>query len=283
MKIISLFLVIILLGCAQPQQQIEKHQTESKLAQPKLIYQLQNTNFNELKQSDADILVIDIDDSEFTSQQIKELTKEKIVLSYLSIGEAESYRSYWQDDWKPDNPSFVDKENPEWEENYKVKFWEEEWQNIIIEQLDKIIDKGYSGAYLDLIDSYEYYAYLSSINSRQEMIDFVILLSMHARSKNPNFLILPQNALELTQEENYLAAIDGVGKEDTWYDNNKKLNQEDIDYETKLLKSIKNQNKLTLVIDYPTKEEKICDFYQLAQNFSPYHSNRELDKINIPC
>ena len=47
----------------------------------------------------------------------------KTVLCYLSIGEAESYRPYWQKSWKTEKPAFLLKENPNWAGNYRVKYW----------------------------------------------------------------------------------------------------------------------------------------------------------------
>jgi cysteinyl-tRNA synthetase len=52
-------------------------------------------------------------------------------------------------------------ENPEWEGNYKVKYWEKEWQDIIFgnedSYLQKILDAGFDGVYLDIIDAFEYF------------------------------------------------------------------------------------------------------------------------------
>ncbi|NOX86519.1 MAG: hypothetical protein GXO86_11260, partial [Chlorobi bacterium] len=80
---------------------------------------------------------------------------------YMSIGEAEDYRYYWQPDWKPGNPSWLDKENPDWEGNYKVKYWDKGWQGIIFgndgSYLKKILDAGFDGVYLDIIDAFEYF------------------------------------------------------------------------------------------------------------------------------
>ena len=79
----------------------------------------------------------------------------------MSIGEAEDYRYYWQTDWTSTKPDWIEAENPDWEGNYKVKYWETEWQNIIYgdsdSYLDKIISVGFNGVYLDIIDAFEYF------------------------------------------------------------------------------------------------------------------------------
>jgi len=79
----------------------------------------------------------------------------------MSIGEAEDYRYYWQSNWTVGNPSWLESENPDWKGNYKVKYWHQEWKDIIYgtadSYLEKIINANFDGVYLDIIDAFEYY------------------------------------------------------------------------------------------------------------------------------
>lgn len=79
----------------------------------------------------------------------------------MSIGEAEDYRYYWDESWTVGSPSWLKEENPEWEGNYKVEYWDTNWQAIILGSenayLDKIIDAGFDGVYLDIIEAFEYF------------------------------------------------------------------------------------------------------------------------------
>jgi len=102
----------------------------------------------------------------YTSEEIDKLkTKpngnKRLVVCYLSIGEAEDYRYYWQSGWKTDKPGWLELENPDWEGNYKVKYWDNTWQQMIYGKpdsyLDKIMCAGFDGTYLDLVDSFEYF------------------------------------------------------------------------------------------------------------------------------
>ena len=122
-----------------------------------------------LRTSNFDILIIDpffedgtiLSREEVNSLKIKENGGNRLVISYISIGEAEDYRYYWQDDWKSGHPKFIDSENPDWKGNYKVRYWDEQWQNILLGEddsyIDKLIDSGFDGAYMDIIDAFEYY------------------------------------------------------------------------------------------------------------------------------
>ncbi|TAE60818.1 MAG: hypothetical protein EAZ89_01150 [Bacteroidetes bacterium] len=86
---------------------------------------------------------------------------QRLVISYMSIGEAEDYRYYWNSDWKKNRPDWLDRENPRWKGNYKVRYWEAEWQALIYGNssayLDRILTAGFDGVYLDIIDAFEYY------------------------------------------------------------------------------------------------------------------------------
>jgi cysteinyl-tRNA synthetase len=121
-----------------------------------------------LSETDYDLLIIDyfFEDEEFTVSEINTLKHKsnggrRLVVSYMSIGEAEDYRYYWYNDWENHPPSWLAGENPEWEGNYKVRYWKQEWKNIIYgsesSYLGKIISKGFDGVYLDIIDAFEYF------------------------------------------------------------------------------------------------------------------------------
>ena len=115
-----------------------------------------------------DMVIMDLffDGLEFTSDEIARLRVKKnggkrMVGAYMSIGEAEDYRYYWDNSWKKGNPSWLDRENPRWKGNYKVRYWNREWQDIIFgnrdSYLSRIIDAGFDGVYLDIIDAFEFY------------------------------------------------------------------------------------------------------------------------------
>ena len=85
----------------------------------------------------------------------------RLVIAYMSIGEAENYRYYWNPVWRLSRPAWLLGENPDWPGNYKVRYWDPAWQTIIYgndrSYLKRIIDAGFDGVYLDLIDAFEYF------------------------------------------------------------------------------------------------------------------------------
>ena len=127
-----------------------------------------NEYLDALQNTDYDILLIDLFFSDETlsltevnSLKIKSNGGKRLVIAYMSIGEAENYRYYWQPEWNQNPPSWLLSENPNWEGNYKVHYWDADWQQIICgndsSYLKKILDAGFDGVYLDLIDAFEYF------------------------------------------------------------------------------------------------------------------------------
>jgi cysteinyl-tRNA synthetase len=85
----------------------------------------------------------------------------RLLLCYVSIGEAENYRFYWKKDWKPGKPAFIGPENPEWKKNFAVKYWDPAWQKLILDgddaYLAKVLAAGFDGIYLDKVDEFEWF------------------------------------------------------------------------------------------------------------------------------
>ncbi len=123
---------------------------------------------NAVTATNYDALIMDLffNDEEFTGNEITALKQKanggtRLVICYMSIGEAEDYRYYWQSSWNSNKPAWLDVENPDWAGNYKVLYWEQDWKNVIYgndtSYLKKILNAGFDGVYLDIIDAFEYY------------------------------------------------------------------------------------------------------------------------------
>jgi len=119
-------------------------------------------------ETNYDVIIMDLffDDVAFTASETEQLKtkqngRKRLVVSYMSIGEAEDYRYYWNPDWSGHPPAWMDAENPDWEGNFKVKYWDADWKVIIYGSdeayLNKIINAGFDGVYLDIIDGFEYF------------------------------------------------------------------------------------------------------------------------------
>ncbi|SDF34822.1 cysteinyl-tRNA synthetase, unknown class [Methanolobus vulcani] len=118
--------------------------------------------------TDYDVILIDLffydlplTSDDIASLKIKSNGGSRLVIAYMSIGESEDYRYYWDESWRVGSPEWLEAENPDWEGNYKVRYWDEQWQDVIYGNedayLDMILDAGFDGVYLDIIDAFEYF------------------------------------------------------------------------------------------------------------------------------
>jgi len=218
---------------------------------------------------------------EFTAQEIATLKATgKVVLAYLSIGEAESYRWYWNPIWNdepapdPDAPSWLGPFNPSFPDNFKVRYWETGWENLLFgttsgpskSSLDRILDQGFDGIYLDIIDAFDFWPATSPpertrAQARIEMMDLVHDLATYARVTRgfPGFLVFPQNGGDIIRNDGgtldaagqaYLAAIDGIGVEDLFYDEFSPQSPASVQFRTGVLDQYRMAGNLVVAVDY---------------------------------
>lgn len=186
-------------------------------------YQLQNVEPNIVARIDAAIKVIDPTKDgavPFTAAEVALMRGNAggRILAYLSIGEAEDYRPYWQESWHNRQPEWLEKFNPQWAGNYKVKYWYPAWQELVMMQLSAIISAGFDGVYLDIIDGYEYWENRFP-TAGEEMEALIRKIRDHARSRNSKFLVVPQNGESLITATSgtVLEYVDGWAIEDLYY------------------------------------------------------------------
>ena len=170
------------------------------------LYQLQDIDLKAVGKTAYDLVIMDYsssggEDGRFSQEQIRALKHSpggpKIVLAYMSIGEAEDYRFYWSREWDGNEPSWLEMENPDWPGNYKVRYWDQDWRTIVFQYADRVLASGFDGVYLDILDAYEYFADRGRVTSAQDMADLVVAIASYFRARDPGFYIISQNAPEL--------------------------------------------------------------------------------------
>jgi len=161
--------------------------------------------------------------------------RERLLLAYVDIGQAESWRDYWAEDWRPPtasgpgNPPFILSDDPDgWSDNYVVAYWDPAWQHIWLSPdgiIATLAHLGFDGVYLDWVEAYDdprvmEVAAAQGRNPSVDMIQFIQQISAIGRAISPGFLVVQQNAnylyagLELPARS---ACVDGIAAEDTWY------------------------------------------------------------------
>ncbi len=275
-------------------------------------YQLVGANINELAQTTFDLLVVDATAGVggargFRPEDVTRLKRKpdgsrRLVVSYLSIGEAEDYRpDYFTAEYlTEDAPDWLGKENPRWKGNRIVSFCHEGWQRTVLgdergrsvyngtepSPLYRLIELGFDGVYLDRVDVYAEVR-AECPGGEKAMVDFVTRLANHARMREPGFLVIQQNAEELTVNRRLLDVIDALAKEDLFYgaDHTEALNSEsDIRSSLEHLTAVKGAGRPVLVVDYVLSAAKKADARKriLQHGFIPYIGPRDLGRIWLP-
>ena len=205
-------------------------------------YQLQKIDINALSANKSfDLAVIDysVDGTagkKFSPSEIARIQQGgKKAIAYISIGEAEDYRSYWKPGWLSSPPSWLGPENPQWLHNYKVRFWYQEWQQIIFNYIKEIYDQGFDGIYCDIIDGYYYWRNDKPEEPKADslMMQFVLNIRDFIQTLGTRtFYIIPQNGESILHESNvsnelrkkFFDAIDAIGVEDVFFRGSKNEN-----------------------------------------------------------
>ncbi|MGD9806230.1 MAG: MJ1477/TM1410 family putative glycoside hydrolase [Hyphomicrobiaceae bacterium] len=269
-------------------------------------YQLQDLDLKRATASPFDLLVVDYatDGTDDTALKPADLVRlqakpdgsRRIVLAYLSIGEAESYRFYWRKPWAQQRPGWLLRENPDWDQNYAVCFWDAEWQALLYGSpgayLDKILAQGFDGIYLDKCDvtedlrRREKKAAATRSDLDGDMVDLVHRLAEYARARRPGFLVVMQNAEPLLERADLRRDIDAAAKEELLFglDAAEKPNDHDeIDWARKRLDLVRKDGKPVLIVEYLNNAAKIAQATTTARELGYVlyvaDKNRELDKL----
>lgn len=279
---VAVALVILSAGCARPPP-------------PPPIstwgYQLATVDLDDLRRSPHDLLVIDSlgRRGPLAPTDLKSLRASgRVVLGYLSVGEAEEYRFYWDPTWREAPPRWLDEENPQWPRNFAVRFWKAGWQDVLRRQVDLLIGQGFDGMYLDGVDAWEHWSgpdRPQSVRRAQAlMVATVLRLTAYARSKKPGFWVIPQNSTELLMRDDYLRAIDGAASENVFYDDHGQDQRSAITRPIlRHLERVIALGKPAMVVEY-IRPELFPEFRKRARahNLIPYATVRSLDVLMPP-
>lgn len=226
-----------------------------------------------------DWIVLDMDNSYLDVLKDKFYMQNKAkLIGYISIGEIEKYRQYFNDLKK-----FAIGENPMWDSlvaDLRNKDYTDFLINVIAK---KISEKGFDGFFLDTLDSYQLVA------KKEEWIEFQkaeIELIKNLKQKFPDKLIILNRGFEII--DNIYLDVDGVAVESLFYglDNNRRyiqVGEEERGFLLKQLQKIKTYGLPVIVIDYLDPKETNKASYVVQKiselGFIPYIADKQLSKI----
>jgi len=148
---------------------------ENQIQWQGLIWQYENVSPILLAGSNPKYAVVDLDDYSWTKEAVK-LVEDSgcILLGYLNIGLAEEWRNYWREEWYHNPPDWLGPKHSFWSGKYYVKFWFEEWIQIMEKEIERILNLGFSGIHFDNLDAYTFWVNAGVSNAMDLMVDFVI-------------------------------------------------------------------------------------------------------------
>jgi cysteinyl-tRNA synthetase len=264
-------------------------------------FQLQNVDPLEIKLSPYDLVVIDygFDRRNATAfpREVVDLMRTKpdgrkrLIFAYFSIGEAETYRYYWQESWLKTRPEWLEPENPDWPGNYLVQYWHPAWQAILYGSpnayLDRILGAGFDGVYLDGADKFEQWQRRRP-SAAADMLDLISGIASCARAQRKDFLVIPQNGDGLLGSSQFLETIDGFGREDLLYnetDTDVRNTQRSIVESVRQMRPLISAGKPVLVIEYTSNPELASSMLREIKElgFVGYVASRDLKRLSPPA
>jgi cysteinyl-tRNA synthetase len=259
--------------------------------------QYQNIDLDAVAASDLDLVVLEpsLDDYYLRFIQPAEVERLKrkpgggrrIVLAYLPVGETDTKRWYWPQEWREAVPEWVGPDNPDWPGSRHVRFWHPQWRGLVFEQpgslLDRILDAGYDGALLDRVDAY--FDWEGERPSAQDdMIDMIVDIRRKVEARRPDFILMPQNAEHLMLHPRYLRLIDAVNKESllSGLDGENRLNKpDDVSWSLEHLRLAEKEGVVIFVTEYATAPDIVVKLAAKVAKlgFRPFMGARALDRL----
>lgn len=258
---------------------------QALLPQASFLYQTANVEISAVVQSGYGIVILDPSrdgsvDGAWTPGEIAQLRQGgKVVLAVLRLAEADHRRSYWNPDWvdpeKPElRPAWLGPENGE-PGFYRVRYWHQEWSEIVRAQIDELQAQGFEGVVLATVDAYEYWGPQGRLPSSErnpnavaDMIGLVVAVAAHAQAApgQEDFHLVPQNGAALVENDAYLDTLSGLLSENVWFAGDMRQKSRVTRQLIPLLDRVRHAGKPVFVLDYPGPSRHIDTFYDRAES-----------------
>ena len=155
--------------------------------------------------------------------------------------------------------------------------------------LETIVNQGFDGVYLDIVDGYEFFekGKDNCINPetkrtyRQDMKLFVTEIVQYAKRRSARFIVIQQNAQTLFEDSDYMARLDGIGAEDVFTNGKRQQKEREINETIGYLKKAQAKGLIVVLVDYP-KDAELQQFVRknaMKNGLDVLITNRGLTKL----
>jgi uncharacterized protein (TIGR01370 family) len=207
-----------------------------------------------------------------------------VLIAYVSFGEAEDYREYWQDIKERE---WILEENPDWEGNFPVDVRNPEWKEIVVSQVRSAIEKGFDGIMMDTLDTAEM---LKSMDMdkyagvQKAMRELVI----EVRNNFPDMIMISNNGLSILH--GIVGSLDALIVEDVNmmidFENGgyKRTSKEERSHKVTLINMALSKRPIPVFnIDYTyalnIKNVNWCKEESKKLGYRPYVAESRLDRV----
>jgi cysteinyl-tRNA synthetase len=203
---------------------------------------------------------------EWQRNQILRLAQKKWVFSYLSVGQAQRYETYWKPGWVSGNPAWVlnvwTSGGKTYPDTFNVAYWEPAWQQIMFDTIDRIIAAGFDGVFIDQSDPYWNDSFPGGASEQNiaRSRDLVCNLYDHIQQKKPGFKLIANGGGNQIDAfgPNYWKCLDGNAAEHMWYSGDGNFRQDGYrDYTLPQLQRLVVAGKKVFTFDYTNVSSEI--------------------------
>lgn len=151
------------------------------------------------------------------------------ILGMLSVTQAETWREYWDPAWADpkQRPSWLGKASETDPRVFEVQWWDPGWQELIREELDGMLARGFDGVVLSGVDVFLNLESASGVYTphkknpktghsyREDMIAWVSAVARYTRAPGTQgFKVVALDAAELLSDARYRSLVDAVVVQD---------------------------------------------------------------------
>jgi len=198
-----------------------------------------------------------------------------------------------------------------WSGNYPVAYWDENWRDLTIwgenqnsqpygdytSIIDETILHGFDGIYLDWVEAFEdesviTRAQIDGKDPATEMIEFIKQMREYASIRNPEFLIIQQNAASLLDgHPELLGKIDAIAQEAVWYDGDADVDWDNpngydyvngsdlVNYYLEYLDQYLDGNIPVFTCEYALNNSDLAYEKSYDKGYIPYVTRRSLSRL----
>jgi cysteinyl-tRNA synthetase, unknown class len=189
----------------------------------------------------------------YTKTEVVRAKRNKWLLAYVNVGEAQKHEWYFEEAFRNGPPAWALERNRRHPVNFRVLLDAPEWNIITLETINRVIEAGFDGVELDVLDVYwnKVYPGGSSRENQAKAVRLACKIAKFARARVPSFKIVVNNASDLAGKfPEYKTCVDAtIGESVWWFNTNTPRDKKYTQFQLKFLAQNLKAGLKVLVMD----------------------------------